>query len=184
MHIYEVIRCFIKMDFERLSSFITNCHKVVYNKKKFKNPKSFQSLREWVDLNIFANYHLLLKLFSQGFGEGEKGNYWTLLVYVFSAVYYVYCITLLIQARGEAAWGVQRDQGCCCETFHNSNCKFSPCPHTEASQQSSPAFPPSTWSIPDCARLGGTAQGYRKQPQPPRLAALLVFSSKFCKCGA
>lgn len=34
MHIYEVIRCFIKMDFERLSSFITNCRKVVYNKKK------------------------------------------------------------------------------------------------------------------------------------------------------
>lgn len=46
MHIYEVIRCFIKMDFERLSSFITNCRKVVYNKKKLKNLNPFQSLRQ------------------------------------------------------------------------------------------------------------------------------------------
>lgn len=168
----------LKWIFERLSSFITNCHKVVYNKKKLKPPKSFPISYPMSRFEHFCKLppNFLGVFFSQGFGE-EK-----IREIIEPSLFVYFLLSTMSSPLPSCFKHVGRQPGECrgaAVRHHNSKSKSSPWPHTEVSQQSVPAFPPSTPSIPDCARLGGNSSGVQAA-----IPTSQAFISKFCKSGA
>lgn len=114
------------------------------------------------------------------FGEEKKRNYRSLPVFVFSAVYFVAALPPWVGRQPGECRGAQD----AAVTHFWTQTVNSVAAHTLRWASS---VLPSTWSMPGCARLVGTAQGCRQQSQLPCLqcfAALLMFISEFCKSGA